>query len=169
MKAVQLDKNTNDRRLAQRCNQEGLVSCFRLPRRLAEADDDALLASCIETGRLLLTFDRRIAEDHTTALAAGFPGVMILALEDTARHTITTKSAATLLATFKTEFPRWHDVPWLNSVVELQARFVSVWRVEKGALLRTGLIAREHVGWQEALLRLMESNAFDHGAGAPGG
>jgi hypothetical protein len=158
MKAVQLDKNTNDHRLAQRCNQEGLATCFRLPRRLAEADDDALLAFCIETERLLLTFDRRIAEDHAAALAEGFPGVLILALGVNARHTITTKSAVGLLAAFKTEFSGWHNVSWLNFVVELQPRFVSVWHVEKGALSRKGVFDRERTGWQEALLPLLEWN-----------
>ncbi len=159
MKAVQLDKNTNDRRLAERCNQEGLASCVRLPRRLSEADDNVLLAFCIQTQRLLLTFDRKIAVDHVGALVAGFPGILILALEDNARHTITTRSAVGLLGAFKTDFPGWHDVSWLNSVVELQPRFVSVWRIEEGDLLKTGLFDRERTGWQEALLPILARNS----------
>ena len=158
MNEVQLDKNSYARRLRDECNREGLVRCYAPPHRLLNADDERVIAFASDHGRLLLTYDRAIAYDWPQALAGGFPGILILALEDNSPRQMTRSIAMQMLRQFKEEYPGWHDLECGNSVVELQPRLVFVYHIERFAVAMTGWIDRNVSGWQRELGGMLQLN-----------
>ncbi len=159
MADIQLDQNINGKRFARRCNDRGLVPCHRLPIDLVDAGDDEVIEHCVATGRLLVTLDRRLPEQNVQRLSRPFAGVLILAADDNSAQQMNEQTAKRVLDRFKDDFPRWHDVPWRNSIIYFQPSLIEVNHVEGHAVVRTGLIDRGSPGWQQALRALLERNA----------
>lgn len=159
MNDVQLDKNSYARRLRDECNQEGVIRCYAPPHRLLNAADEQVIGFAREHGRLLLTYDRSIAYDWPQALADGFSGILILALEDNSPRQMTRSIAMRMLRQFKDECPGWRALDCRNSVVELQPRLVYVYHIERSAVAMTGWINRGSGKWQHELDELLRLNA----------
>jgi hypothetical protein len=163
MAGVQLDKNSDAKKLFLSCNAQGLVTCFRLPRSLRDEGDDKVLAHAISRDRVLLTYDRTIITEFWQVVAGGCPGVVILAQDDHGPFTrqMTYPAAVKILANFKQDFPQWHAVSWDNSIVEILPSFICVNHVEPTGVTRTpgGFLTRSVVGWQAELQGLLQLNA----------
>jgi predicted nuclease of predicted toxin-antitoxin system len=159
MNDVQLDKNSYSRRLRDECNQEGAVTCCAPPHNLLNAPDDEVLSFANQQGRLLLTFDRAIAFEWRDTLIHGFPGILILALEDNSVRRMSRKVATSLLRRFKSDCPAWPAFSCRNSVIELQPNLVFVYNVESQSLLLSTMLERNAPGWQDDLQKALAMNA----------
>jgi hypothetical protein len=146
---VQLDKASNGSRLRKQCNAEAVVKCCKLPRKLNDAADDEILDFVKKTNRLLLTYDRRIADEWPESFAAGCPGVLIVALDAGSIRRITESIAMNILRKFKDEFPTWGEIDCRNSVIELQPRYIFVSHYEDAAMRRTGFVDRASGDWRQ--------------------
>ncbi len=163
MLGVQLDHNSDAKKLFKSCNAQGLVECFRLPHSLRVQQDDSILKYAIENHRLLLTYDRPIIDEWWQAIAGGSNGVVVIALDgnDPYTKTMTYAAASRIIAAFKADFPQWHSLCWDNSVVEISPSYVEVNHVVEGGVVRNenGYLGRSTSGWQLALQELLNKNA----------
>lgn len=159
MNDVQLDKNSYARRLRDQCNKEGIVKCCAPPHHLLDAADEMVIAFAIQSERLLLTYDRPIAFDCPQSLMNGFPGILVLALEDNSPRRMGRKVAMALLQRFKSDCPQWHMFDYRNSVVELQPGLIFVHHLEHGQVKLSGWVERSRDGWQMKMRELLQVNA----------
>jgi hypothetical protein len=163
MADIQLDKNSNAKKLARDCNEQGLVRCHRLPVALSDEDDDVILRHAKSSGRILLTYDRSIITDFWHVVIDGCPGVVILAQDDDGKFVkfMTYRAATRILAEFKRDFPQWHSACWDNSIVEIKPSCIEVNHVGETGVQKTGpgVLARGDATWQETLQVLLQTNA----------
>jgi predicted nuclease of predicted toxin-antitoxin system len=160
MNDVQLDKNTYARRLRDQCNEKKQLTCFAPPLHLrGQHDDEEIVAFSIENERLLLTYDRPIAYECPDLLERGFPGILILSLEDNSPKRMTRKIAMQMLAVFKHECPDWLNYNCRNSIIELQPTRIFVNHVERSVVTLTKYLDRSQAGWQLELQGLLNTNA----------
>src|SRR5262245_51839078 len=103
MAGVQLDQNSDARKLHQSCVAQGLVECYRLPHHLSGKSDDAVLQFAKSSGRVLLTYDRTIVIEFWQSVLGVCPGIVILSEDDHKpfKKQMTVKSAMKILAVFK--------------------------------------------------------------------
>lgn len=156
---IQQDKASNGSRLRKHCNAEAVVKCCKLPRKLNDAFDDEILNFAKTAKRVLLTYDRRIADEWPESFSAGCPGVIIVAVDPGSVRRITESIAMNILRKFKDECPTWSSVDCRNSVIELQPRYIYVSHFEVNSVRRTGLVDRLALGWQSDLLGLLRTNS----------
>ncbi|HEX5442438.1 MAG TPA: hypothetical protein VFW87_01355 [Pirellulales bacterium] len=159
MNDVQLDKATDAKKLASFCNSEGIVRCWRLPDQLEDSDDDVVIGFAKQHGRILLTTDRTMPDEYPGALAFGSFGVLIIALGDASRQTMTHAALMSILATFKSDFTDWGTLDLRNSIIELQPRFIDVSHVAGERIERTDLCDRTAEDWQKKLRAALRLNA----------
>ncbi|MGH7138497.1 MAG: hypothetical protein ACREHD_22330, partial [Pirellulales bacterium] len=138
---------------------EALVKCCKLPRKLNDASDAEILHFAKKANRVLLTYDRRIADEWPESFATGCPGVLIVAMDPGSVRRITESIAMNILRKFKDEYPAWRGIDCSNSVIELQPRYVYASHFEVDAVRRTGFVDRLVSGWQDDLLQLLRTNA----------
>lgn len=162
MKAIMLDKNIDCDDLVETCNREQLVDCCHLYHDLEDADDTEVVRDAISRNRILVTNDIEIAEYvcklDGEILSKWYPGIVVVALDDDSRETITIDHTTAILRAFKQEVSNWQAVACDNSVVTIQPHSVTVNHIERGLVKRTGFIARDSHGWQEKLHRLLSEN-----------
>jgi predicted nuclease of predicted toxin-antitoxin system len=159
MKCVQLDKNTNDKRLAKKCNEQGAVKCCRLPWGLRHATDETIATFAQASDRLIVTLDRTFAERLSGELPHDCPGILILAQADDAVETITTQRAGVILSQFKADFPEWQGLQWDNSVIQMQPAHLYVNQLQAGIVSPRKHIDRTAEGWQIRLQDALLSNS----------
>lgn len=157
MKSVLLDKNAGDRRWRNACRQENLVDCDLLPRRLRDAPDTQVLEFAIENNRLVVTFDRLIAEQCCTVLAGSNPGILIIRMDDDSLQRISTRTAPKIVAEFKAAVPDWHELIWRNVVLELTPTLIYVYHTWSDRLVRTAILRRSELDWPQKLRQQLEA------------
>lgn len=162
MNDVQQDKASNGEFLRRKCNADGILRCCKLPRKYHHSEDDEILAFANQNDRLLLTFDRRIADEWASCFAKGCPGVLIVALDDESNEYITELRAIKILREFKQEFPQWSMATCRNSIVEIQPRYISVNHFELDSVRLTGFLDRQDDSWQtlQGLLMLNAARVY---------
>lgn len=161
MKVVQFDECLDDRRLVNACTSEGIVDARRFPRSIRNraASDEEVLRKLLPQCDLFVTKDRMLAEQNPGVLEPEHSGILIVTLGPEATRTITTKLAGEILKRFKETFPRWHEVPCGNSIIQLAPDRVEVQHVAGGALVRDAFIERRGDLWQSELESHLRSNA----------
>jgi hypothetical protein len=160
MTTFQLDQCMNDRRLAAACNEQGLATAWRFPKRLVDALDPEVLADLLGKGNPLVTFDQRFARDHVACIPSQNPGIITISnIRGGNPKTMTTALAGQILGRFKSLFPNWHETPLRNSVIEITPAGVEVWHAQDGKLIRDGYHAFDDAGWDQALSKLLFQNA----------
>ncbi|RIK82561.1 MAG: hypothetical protein DCC68_06000 [Planctomycetota bacterium] len=158
MIAYQLDKNSDSKKLARRCIDEGIVNLYRfhalgLP---DTATDPEVFAACQPLGRVLLTFDGRFADQHAQQLSEQHHGIVIVG-NDCQKH-FTVSDGMTTLARLKSFFDQWGDIAPLNSVVHITEAWVQVCRIERGKVKVQQHLPYTNDGWQESLDRELIDN-----------
>src|SRR4051812_13725426 len=161
MITFQFDQCSNDKKLAQDCNNEGLCKAWRFPKRLVDALDPDVLPDLLGKSNPLFTTDHDIARKHTAFIPDHNPGMVILTNKESGDlRTMTTIIARQILRNFKKIFPQWHQAVLSNSIIEISAAHVEVCHVETGKLVRDEFILFADADWsvrlQDTLLRNMQ-------------
>lgn len=158
MTSFQLDQCLDSKRFVRGCAVEGLCRVLRLPSDLRDAEDPELLQSLMATENPLLTFDRTLPHDHTSAIPKTHPGILVVS-NFPERQTMTIRIAQRVLKRFKDSFVKWHEVDWGNSVVEITTIGVEVWHVVGSRLVGDEYLEFDLPNWTEKLLTIIEQNA----------
>lgn len=158
MKSFQLDQCFGSKRFVRQCDSEGLCQVLRLPAELRDAEDPQLLAFLGTSHHPLLTFDRTLAHDHTSAIPHCHPGILIVS-NYPEPQTMTIRIAQRILGHFKLSFDRWHDIHWSNSIVELSTIGIEVWHVAGAELIRDAYLSFDSSDWMDKLAQAIELNA----------
>jgi hypothetical protein len=90
--------------------------------------DPEMLATYLAKGNVLVTFDRRMLEDHEADIPELSPGLIVIAHSPAMMKTLTQSSAEKIIKSFKDKLPDWHQVPWANSIVKITDSSVFVGR-----------------------------------------
>ncbi len=157
MITYQLDENTNSRKLAESCKEQGFVDVWRLPPELKGAKDPDVLEYVLPSGRTLLTNDRQIHLDHLAHIPSTHSGILIVA-KVSSPTTIRGVDVASILSKFKKQFPDWHRLALRNSIVEICEHSAQVWTVVEGQLNRE-LVRFDDADWQTQLTAILARNA----------
>lgn len=158
MIAFQLDQCLDSKRFARDCAVEALCQTLRLPSSLRDAKDPVLVSALLSGSNPLVTFDRALPRDHTAAIPAHHPGIVIVS-NYPAPQTMTVRIAQNVLKQFKTAFAMWHQVSLRNSVAEITSVGIEVWHVEQAKLVRDKYLTFDADGWQTRLVEVLQLNS----------
>jgi hypothetical protein len=168
MITFQFDQCFNDKKLARDCTNQGLSVAWCFPKRLIGEEDPTVLSDLLAKPNPLVTFDLRMAEDHTTYIPERNPGMVVISNgRGQNPRTMTTPIARRILQNFKGLIPQWHQSLLNNSIVEISPAGVEVWHVEAGRLVRDGYLAFTDADWSARLLDTLQQNAR-RGSSLPG-
>jgi hypothetical protein len=158
MITFQFDQCLNSKRFARDCQAEHLCETLRLPAALADAKDPDLLRTLMARENPLVTFDRALPRDHAPCIPERNPGIIVLT-NFPAPQTMTIRIAQHILKRFKLAFPQWHEVSWMNSIVEITTINVEVWHVDQAKLIRNAYLGFDSADWQTQLQDLLRLNS----------
>ena len=168
MTTFQLDQCCNDKKLARDCSNEGLVSCWCFPKKLMNATDPEVLIELLKTSNPLLTFDHRMAEDHTEFIPERHPGLVVISNGRGGNpQTMTSTIARKILRKFKGLFQDWHITSVNNSIVVLFPPGVEVLHVEDGRLISDGYVEYDLEEWATQFSIALSTNSQRGAALAP--
>src|SRR5438552_3002206 len=108
MTTFQFDQCLNDKKLARDCTDQGLAIAWCFPKRLMHEEDPVVLSDLLGKPNPLVTFDLRMAEDHSTYIPQANPGMVAISNGRGNPRTMTTPTARKILVQFKNQFPDWH-------------------------------------------------------------
>lgn len=157
MITYQVDENTDSKRFVETCQSQGLVDVWRFPRRLKGEPDPIVLGSVLQSGRTLLTNDRRIHLDNLDHIPERHCGILIIT-KDRPPTTIRIADVVRILSEFKARFPAWHTTSLRNSIVEISENRVEVWRIDRSELASRVVDLNED-GWEQSLSTILNQNA----------
>jgi hypothetical protein len=126
----QLDQNNNWKKLTADCNDAGLCTVLRLPRRLHDTDDEILLPDLLARDATVFTTDRRIIDEHPACVPPNNPGLIII--RTTSARTLTQTIATRIIHRFKERFPDWAQADWSRVYVELTEENIYVSKLTNG-------------------------------------
>lgn len=158
MSAFVFDDCIFSKKLKAECDRQGLVNTQRLQDDLRAEGDQRILPTVVGQGSVLVTEDRKIAEENAECLSRGHPGLVVVASEDSTR-TLTDELVRAILRKLKTVFPNWHCITIRNSIVEITQRTVLVWHAAGSKLDYDHHVALDDPRMPEALLGVLSRNA----------
>jgi len=119
MNSFQLDECFNDRRLADRCNQEKKCLVRRWPEARSGEDDDVWFPALLTADAPILTTDFVIALEESNRKALPFPNTGIIVVRpDQPRPGFGSKDASAVIDKVKAIFPDWSATDWSSAYVE---------------------------------------------------
>jgi hypothetical protein len=159
MNAIQLDEDCDAAHLERACQLEGKVTALRFPRQLKGMKDPEVLQRLIPQAVPILTLDRGFAEENQAFVPDSHAGIVILALDDDALRTMTTKLAQRMLADIKGQIPEWDSVDISNSILVIRNSTIEVYRCRSHLVILDVSIDRNIDGWIDELLVSLHQNA----------
>lgn len=157
MITYQVDENTDSKHFVETCQRQGLVDVWRCPRRLKGEPDPIVLGYVLQSGRTLLTNDRRIHLDNLVHVPERHCGILIIT-KTRSPTTIRIADVMRILSDFKSRFPAWHTTSLRNSIVEISENRVEVWRIDRGELA-SRVVDLNQGGWEHNLSTILNQNA----------
>lgn len=155
MTVFQFDENLNSKKLISSCNDDGMATVLRFPKRLCGKKDEVVLTELMTKPHPFVTCDRRIVTDHCKYVPDGCPGIFIISNSNSSR-TMTTASARMIIENFKAQFPDWGKCSWKRAIIEISADGVWLGRIESGEILDEMHFDYADAGWRRSFVELLD-------------
>jgi len=140
------------------CDRQGLVSTQRLEDDLRGKEDCIVLPAIVNRGSVLVTEDRRMAEENAEFLSNDHPGLLVVASEESTK-TLTGRLVRAILNRLKSVLPNWHSVTMRNSIVEVTQRTVFVYHADRGTIHYDRHMPLDDPKMLEDLVTILNRNA----------
>ena len=159
MTTIQLDECINNKKLAEDCNSEGLVTTRRFPGNMVgrSVKDPEMLKAFMGGPAPLLTTDTRLPTAHSVHIPNRHPGIVVL--KHDGPDSMTIKIARDILVNIKNLIHDWNNMTFSNSIVEISESKIRVSRVVDGTLIQDPNIEFTDQDWRTEMLDTVARNA----------
>lgn len=115
MKSFQLDQCSDHPSFVAHCNSKGECEVRRLPPHLRDEDDEVILAALLPGGAPIVTLDFGIVYDNRAHIFTPNGGIIIVKARPN-----TSVLMEKMIAKFKRVFPKWAEIDWSGTYVEIE-------------------------------------------------
>ncbi|MGH7140563.1 MAG: hypothetical protein ACREHD_32920 [Pirellulales bacterium] len=159
MNSVQLDENSTSKKLFALCKDEGKVSVKTFPRamRNKSVQDPDVVDRFLKSNESLVTTDHRMPIKQAAKIPNFHAGIIIV--RNNGPHTQREKDILEVLRTFKDRMPKWEDLNWSNSIVELYQDRVEIYSIRDSAPSAPTVINFDDADFVASLQRVLAENA----------